>query len=335
MFKRKTLKRVAHQRHRNGADCQDRFFTRLASLSPIMDDFYSDPTNHQRLILEEPLLCCTILMISSRYYHPPGPGGTVRADHIHSRLWRHIEHLIQRITFGSEKYSIAKSRTLGSIQALLLITDWHPRSLHFPPENDGWDAGLAPSIDDSFTPQDRNSEASKRWREDVFEPAKRSDRLSWMLVGLATTLAHELGVFKPVDEMDNTESSAVHNSKTRIKKLLYLYGTQLSLRLGCTGIFPQEALQDVASMTVSTEVSGQYPVAGTQLMLSKWIDITRLLATVADMLFASRSATKQMLRGTRYLSLLHHFQPLLDSWHRAYLQLSEQSPKFLPHINTS
>ncbi|KIX05976.1 uncharacterized protein Z518_03950 [Rhinocladiella mackenziei CBS 650.93] len=298
------------------------FFTRLSSLSPVVDSFYADHANHRRLILEEPLLCCTLLMISSRYHHPPGPGGAVRADFIHARLWRHIEYLVQRITFGSEKYSIAKSRTLGSIQALLLITDWHPRSLHFPPENDGWDASLAPAVDDTFTPQDRDTEAGKRWREDVFEPAKRSDRLSWMLVGLATTLAHELGVFRPADEVHNTESIAARSSKSRIRRLLYLYATQLSLRLGCTSVFPQEALQDIAQTSLSSDLPTRPPHRDRELMLSKWIDITKLLTTVTDMFFASRSVTKQILRSTRYISLLDHFQPLLDSWYRGFTQMS-------------
>ncbi|KAL2393364.1 Transcription factor hmgR [Exophiala dermatitidis] len=297
------------------------FFTKLSPLSPVMDGFNADPASHRRLILEEPLLCCTVLMVSSRHHYPSGPGGAVRADFIHARLWRHIEHLVQRITFGSEKYSMAKSRTLGSIQALLLITEWHPRSLHFPPENDGWDASLAPTVDDSFTPQDDNSEASKRWREDVFEPAKRSDRLSWMLVGMATTLAHELGIFRPTDDMDIVESSAVRSSKLRIRRLLYLYATQLSLRLGCTSIFPQDALQDIAQPPAAEMTTMSQVHRDGELMLSKWIDITRLMTTVADMFFANRSTTKQILRSTRYVNLLNHFQPMLDSWYNSYLQM--------------
>jgi hypothetical protein len=259
-------------------------------------------------------------MISSRFHRPPGRGGTVRGDYIHARVWRHIEHLVQRITFGSEKYSIAKSRTLGSVQALLLITEWHPRSLHFPPENDGWDASLAPAVDDTFTSQARTTEASRRWREDVFEPAKRSDRLSWMLVGLATTLAHELGVFKSDDEECSTEPVAARISKLHIRRLLYLYGTQLSLRLGCTSIFPQGATLETVHMPAPGSLTS--PQNEKELLLSKWIDITKLLATVADIFFASKAATRQILRGTRYINLIDHMQPLLDSWYKDYSQMS-------------
>jgi len=165
------------------------FSKNLSVLSPILHQEVNDFSYHKRLVVEEPLLCCTIIMITSRHYTLPGLGGASRAGFIHMRMWKHIEHLVQRIIFGTEKYSIAKTRSLGSIQALLLMTEWHPRSLHFPPENDGWDASLAPSADDVYAPRDpRNDHDSQRWREDVFEPAKRSDRLSWMLLGIAVTL---------------------------------------------------------------------------------------------------------------------------------------------------
>lgn len=238
----------------------------------------------------------------------------MRADFIHSRLWRHIEHLLQRILLGAEKYSVAKSRTLGSIQALLLITDWHPRAVHFPPDNDGWDASLAPSVDDAYTPQPMTNEATRRWRDDVFEPAKRSDRLSWMLIGMATTLAHELGVFKPHEDEHETESHTA-GTRERIRKLLYLYTAQLSLRLGCTNIFPQEALLDVTSSPQSRKALES---RSDELMLSRWIEITKLLSAAADMFFGSPSTTKKLLRGTRYLTLLNHFKPMLDAWYQDF-----------------
>jgi hypothetical protein len=272
-----------------------------------------------QLVLHEPLLCCTILMIASRHLPTPGPAGATRSAFIHSRLWRHIEHLVQRITFGSEKYSSAKSRTLSSIHALLLIIEWHPRLLHFPPENDGWDASLAAMVDDSAQPQTRKGEAARRWREDVFEPAKRSDRLSWMLVGLAITLAHELGVFDAVDyDAEPTTQLSTSNTKARIQRLLYLYSHQLSLRLGCPNMFPQGdhlILQPHPATALSLV---DQPTRDREILLSKWIEITKLLATATHMFFPSKSAVKTMLRSYRYVGLIDHFQPLLARWHEDF-----------------
>lgn len=183
-------------------------------------------------------------MISSRYHILPGSGGLSRADYIHIRVWKHCEHLILRIAFGAEKYSKAKTRTLGSIQALLLMTEWQPRSLHFPPDGDGWDASLAPSIDDTFGIPHRGEDVNlARWREEVFEPAKRSDRMSWMMIGLAVSLAHELGVYVGDTEDVDPGSRDPPSVRLRIRRLLFLYVNQLASRLGCTSILPHSNSQ--------------------------------------------------------------------------------------------
>ncbi|EMD00514.1 hypothetical protein BAUCODRAFT_144175 [Baudoinia panamericana UAMH 10762] len=297
------------------------FFKHLAPLTPITDTLSADQDTHKLLILHEPLLCCTILMIASRQCDLPGSAGATRSTFIHARLWRHIEHLVQRITFGSEKYSTAKTRTLGSIQALLLIIEWHPRLLHFPPENDGWDAGLAPDMDDSFEPQDRRSDASRRWREEVFEPAKRSDRLSWMLVGLAITLAHELGVFDSSDDPPSTSTQIeIHRQKRRIRKLLYFYSTQLSLRLGCTNVYPQGDHSSFSSSPPTTSSVQEQAAYDRERLLASWIDITRLLSTATQMI-SSKPTTKRMLRSGQYVNLLEHYQPLLAKWHSDFMSV--------------
>lgn len=167
------------------------FGKNLSHLSPVLHPTTLHRENHERLIKEEPLLCCTLLMISSRYHTLPSYHTSSRAEYIHMRTWKYCEQLIQRILFGAEKYSTARTRTFGSILALLLIVEWHPRAVRFPPESDGWDHDLAPCVDDTFgNPQGGPDCNSIRWREEVFEPAKRSDRMSWSLVGLAITLAH-------------------------------------------------------------------------------------------------------------------------------------------------
>lgn len=269
-------------------------------------------------------------MISSRVMPAHGRSGKTRSSFIHTRLWRHIEHLVQRITFGAEKYSSAKSRTLGSIQALLLITEWHPRLLHFPPENDGWDAGLAATVDDGFQPQERNRESAQRWREDVFEPAKRSDRLSWTLVGLAITLGHELGVFDPHQDgsMSSHDAESAQRARDQIRKLLFLYSQQLSLRLGCPNMFPQG--DSYVEQSIDMPDSAHFGAAARDrnLLLSKWIDMSKLLATATHMFFSNKTTIKTILRGYHYVNLLEHFQPLLDRWRSSFEHTSFPSEFF-------
>ena len=295
----------------------------MSSLSPVLDSFYSHHENHKALVYGEPLLCCTLLMISSRYHVLPGPGGASRAQWIHQRLWKHCEHLIQRITFGQEKYSVARSRTVSSIESLLLITEWHPRALHFPPENDGWDSALAPNADDTYGSAKRSEDTHLiRWREEVFEPAKRSDRMSWMLLGLATTLAHELGVFDNPEEAeldsDSLRSSSVLlTSKLRMRRLLFVYVNQLASRLGCTSLLSQTVSQSIA-YTPDRSESLDNAEKDRQALITLWIEITKLLKTATEMFFPSKSFTRQLLKSGRYINLLEHFQPLLAQWHTSF-----------------
>lgn len=301
------------------------FFQHLAPLSPVVDSLYADHRSHDRLILDEPLLCCTILLISSRHHALPGLGGATRSSFIHARLWKHIEHLVQRITFGSEKYSSAKSRTLGSIQALLLLVDWNPRALHFPPENDGWDTSLVLVLDAPDQPaRSRASDATQRWREDIFEPSKRSDRLSWMLAGLATTLAHELGIFDDSSTASSYRDLASHVHRLHIRRLLYLYTSQLSLRLGCTNIFPESSRQGITSPPPGGDVPETQEKFMREMLLTQWVEITKLLTAATHMFFANTHTTKQLLASFRYVSLLEHYSMLLDKWHRDFTSVVKE-----------
>ncbi|EEU34204.1 uncharacterized protein NECHADRAFT_49898 [Fusarium vanettenii 77-13-4] len=299
----------------------DLFFQNLSFLSPILDTFFADHKNHKHLIIEEPLLCCTLLMISSRYHILPGYDGPSRADFIHMRLWKYCEHLINRITFGAEKYCTARTRTLCSIQALLLITEWHPRAVRFPPESDGWDHGLAPGVDDSYGhPHGVINPNAIRWREEVFEPAKRSDRMSWSLVGLATTLAHELGVFQDTGDEIGDSTTGSQPSRALIQRLLFLYIHQLTLRLGCTSIFPQ-TLQLATYLPPAASTPERRFYYDREVMLSQYIGITKLLKTATDTFFPSKRMARQVIRSGRYLTLLGHFTPLLDSWYKEFTDL--------------
>lgn len=286
------------------------FLQNLACLSPISSFISSIDSMHQRLIQEEPLLCCAILMISSRYHVLPGPGAASRADLIHMRLWKQCEALIARLTFGQERYSDRKLRSIGSVQALLLLTEWHARSLHFPPEHDGWDASyIAGSLDDQHR-KDRGNTGPIRWKQEVSEPAKRSDRMSWMLVGLATSLAHELGVF---EDPESEDYSQVFSCETQIRtqRLLFVYVNQLSLRINRTSSLPQNLNLDLTpAMREHADVS----IRERDSYISQFIEITKLRRATTEVLFASKAATRQIMRSGRHVSLLEHFQPLFDLW---------------------
>jgi hypothetical protein len=305
----------------------DLFFKNCSPLSPILSDFYSHHSNHYTLIALDPFLCVTILMVSSRYNILPGVGGASRGYFVHDRLWEQCQRFIMKIMLGQVKTSKAQTRTIGSIEALLLLSEWHPRALHFPTASDGWDCELMVGVNNHTAEGIKILEGdstSNRWLEDVIEPAKRSDRMSWMLMGCALSMSQELGLFEDNSNIDKDQISYPNFStefiilrRIRVRKLLYVFIEQLSWRLGCTSMIPQSlnhALMEKIPVDSATGAVEQW-----QSFMSAWVELTKLARSVSDTVYPSSSYTRNLLRTGRYIGLLEHFQPLLTSWRKKYL----------------
>lgn len=318
------------------ADSCFSFFQNLSPLSPILTNFYANHQNHRLLVTHESVLCCTILMISSRYHVLPGIGGASRSFFIHHRLWQHCQNLIMRVILGQEKSSTrSNTRTVGTIEALLLMSEWHPRSLHFPPESDGWDSDLTvKSADGDREASSDDDRSSNRWLEDVIEPARRSDRMSWMLLGSALSLAHELGIFETEERgisisPSNAEDEALIEQnklrKRRVQQLLYVYINQLSARIGCMSLMPQSLNHAIAGGLWAPDVTGEKPRDEWQTFMESWMDLTKLTRSVNDMFFPSASFARQQWHSGRYIGLLDHFRPLLRQWKARHLDAQGRS----------
>ncbi|KAL0940240.1 uncharacterized protein CTRU02_203003 [Colletotrichum truncatum] len=292
------------------------FFKHLSPLSPVLINQYSHHEAHTSLICQESMLCCTILMISSRFFMLPGAGGVSRSHLIHNRLWQFCESLIKRIILGQEKVSTAKMRIIGTIESLLLISDWHPRAVHFPPDTEGWDAAL---VDTEYDRQNRkrtnDEEPLLRWRKDVFEPAKRASRMSWMLLGLATNLAHELGIMSNDHTVLSTLDSASRR-RFRAQKLLYTYMTQTATRLGYHSVFP-ESTTIAASRSFMRDVSDESQLSWNAYM-DAYLELTRLSKVASSMFFQSITHLQNVLQNDNYPDLLEHFLESLSNWNKTF-----------------
>lgn len=137
--------------------------------------------------------------------------------------------------------------------SLLLLSEFHPRSMHFPPGDDVDE--IFASSDGDMTideTQGRNSVENStfaRW----IEPALRSDRMCWSLVGTAYILAYELGIFgnyadgtRPLDGGIKSRPGHFDNRQraNRIERLLYIYVNQTSGRLGFPSAFSYNFIGD-------------------------------------------------------------------------------------------
>jgi hypothetical protein len=56
-----------------------------------------------------------------------------------------------------------------------------------------------------------------------------------------------------------------------------------------------------------------------QSFMSAWVELTKLARSISDTIYPNTATTRSLLRTGRYIGLLEHFQPLLVSWRKKYL----------------
>lgn len=319
------------------------YYEHLAPLSPIVVPDYSHPSTHRTLLTDEPVLAVTLLTTASRHMKPKGDGAYTRSFYIHDRLWSYLRGMIERLFWGQEKFgghprafdfatSSAKMnqkgnlRSLGTVEALLLLTDWHPRNLHFPPGDDenallDLDAhghsrsDRDPDIDGenmagrSSTNTGEGRLAFHKW----LEPAWRSDRMSWMLLSTAQALAFELGVFDQKSETKAaSESTAEQTRKRRLRRLILVYITQSSGRLGIPSMLPlPQWTNDIQPTSMADANFGDSDI---DRMHDCWIGISKIMYQSNQLLFASNEQTSELIRSGRYRDQIDRFQPFLREW---------------------
>lgn len=130
------------------------YYEYLSPLTPISPPTFRNPGTHPTLLSEEPILTVTLLTIASRYRRMPGPGGHCRSHAIHEQLWTYLRGMIERCLWGQEAFGggfcgsgalegdqssstapwrgLRKGslRTLGTVESLMILTEWHPRYVH-------------------------------------------------------------------------------------------------------------------------------------------------------------------------------------------------------------
>ncbi|KJK68591.1 Zn2-Cys6 binuclear cluster domain protein [Aspergillus parasiticus SU-1] len=325
------------------------YYKHLAHLSPIVIPDFSHHSTHRTLLTDEPVLAVTILTTASRHMKPKGDGAYTRSFYIHDRLWSYLRGMIERLFWGQEKFGgdsmgISKPRSfdlaptsakvnlkgnlrsLGTIEALLVLTDWHPRNLHFPPGDDentlldldaqGQTRPEKDSEMDSDNILNRNPNASAEGRlafQKWLEPAWRSDRMSWMLLSTAQALAFELGVFdQKNDAKAASENPAEHTRKRRLRRLILVYNTQSSGRIGIPSMLPlPQYANDIQPTNVANVKGGD---ANIDKMHDCWIGITKIMYQSNQLLFASNEQTSELIRSGRYRDQIDRFQPFLREW---------------------
>lgn len=141
-------------------------------------------------LAEYPILFCAILTVSARY-HPfdtlgldNGEDG-MRHIEVHDKLWVYCQKLISQTIWAE-----ASTRSIGTVLAFIIFTEWNPRSIHYK-----WsDYANDPELNNVNARGSKN--ISTRKDEEGLTGVgaiRRSDRMSWMLTGSAVRLAQDMG----------------------------------------------------------------------------------------------------------------------------------------------
>ncbi|OJJ77193.1 hypothetical protein ASPBRDRAFT_190523 [Aspergillus brasiliensis CBS 101740] len=325
------------------------YYEHLAPLSPIVIPDFSHPSTHRTLLTDEPVLAVTILTTASRHMKPKGDGAYTRAFYIHDRLWSYLRGMIERLFWGQEKFGgngvgisgprsfdLAPTsskvshkgnlRSLGTIEALLILTDWHPRNLHFPPGDDEnalldldaqtqsrYEKELEAEVDNTANRVPNSAAEGRLAFQKWLEPAWRSDRMSWMLLSTAQALAFELGVFdQKSDAKAAGESPSEQTRKRRLRRLILVYITQSSGRLGIPSMLPLPQWTNDIQPTSATAAKGADTIV--DRMHDCWIGISKIMYQSNQLLFASSEQTSELIRSGRYRDQIDRFQPFLREW---------------------
>lgn len=310
---------------------------------------FSHPSTHRSLLTDEPVLAVTLLTTASRHMKPKGDGAYSRAFYIHDRLWTYLRGMIERVFWGQDKFGWSGTginkprsfdpflssgkvnlkgnlRALGTIEALLILTDWHPRNLHFPPGDDEdtlldmdaqaqsrFDRDMEHDHDQTFNRAVTTAAEGKLAFQKWLEPAWRSDRMSWMLLSTAQALSFELGVFdEKIDAKAASETPSEQKRKKRLRRLILVYISQSSGRLGIPSMLPlPQWANDIEPVALTGGMDGD---ASIDKMHDCWIGISKIMYQSNQLLFASNEQTSELIRSGRYRYQIDRFLPSLSEW---------------------
>lgn len=297
------------------------FFEQLHPFYP----FIPEEMHTTEALAQMPILLVVILTISSRYCKFAEKGtkyfiSLSRGSQIHSNLWDYCQQLISQTVWAE-----ASTRSIGTVYSFLLISEWNPRAIHWRfndyansprpiPTSSAGSTPLAtpdlnePSKTGSSNSSSNTQEPNKKGTlpqafyppklpgDNGFDASKRSDRMSWLLIGTAIRLAQDIGVM----ESDSNVYVATHLSET-----------VLALRLGRRPMLSSSGEDEFLNLEFT-------PFQQAKLAILK------IMSLAHETLYLSRKNTRELLQGGRFLAFLNLFGPHLNNWENVYRPLFDE-----------
>ncbi|ODQ67132.1 hypothetical protein NADFUDRAFT_8248, partial [Nadsonia fulvescens var. elongata DSM 6958] len=278
-------------------------------------------------LTEYPILLAAIVTISSRYYKPPltskekevsssafdkvhSTNFKLRMEQIHNKIWLYSQRLISQSIWAE-----ASTRSIGTVFAFLLFSEWNPRAIHWRYSDYANHSGATPfNSDNSSTPDQSQTPASAALNAvpisydysasstftqstlattgyNGLEASKRSDRMAWMMIGTAIRLAQDINFLE---------------THPKVFIACHLSDVVLALRVGRRSMLARSLSEQIPrGMKFKRYEKAQ-------------IGLLQIMSLAHETLYGSRETTRELLKGGKYLLFLSMFTPHLNNWEDRY-----------------
>ncbi|ANZ74338.1 BA75_00534T0 [Komagataella pastoris] len=287
-----------------------------------------------------PILLCAILTISARYHKLDENDDASSSNNIqvHEQLWVYCQRLISQTVWAE-----ASTRSIGTVFAFLLFTEWNPRAIHWRwSDYANSDTGeLAPLKEVVLAAEEGGSVTG-------LDAMRRSDRMAWMLIGSSVRLAQDMGFV----EHDSGVFLATHiaeiNTAMNINRRSMLTSSLHEIDIldhdSQDPSFENEPLDLVVIKEKQTRNMlnsddgrpNSQPVTNhlkfTKMQMAK-LELLQITSICYESLYG-KDPKFSGLDKHQNLALLDILSPLLESWYRRYHRLLiPSSPSYLAHNN--
>ena len=227
--------------------------------------------------------------------------------------------------------------------------------MHFPPR-DGDDEILDPVKEENGDlsgdkPVNGGEPTIATWSE----PALRSDRMCWSLIGQSYVLAFELGIFGTYyEEVPSFDGRVNREAVTpeyrrradRIERVLYTFIVQASGRFGLPSMyadlnrFSLDKIHNGSPSGINSHtyfesshgidndpyflVQSSLPYESVDKTQLLWVELMTIMKLCNDELFTTKDQTGSLVDNGNYVHALQKLTPRLHSWYQRFEQLESK-----------
>lgn len=298
------------------------FFTTMHPYFPHIPNFLHKP----QVLAGYPILLCAILTIASRYHSlddtpnkvtTGNVDGVPRNIEIHDKLWLYVQRLISQTVWAE-----ASTRSIGTIFAFLLLTEWNPRAIHWR-----WsDYANIPEDDNSITQLEQSSNTNNEQTLAGLGAMRRSYRMGWMLIGSAVRLAQDMG-FMDVSPKTflATHTSEINGVMNISRRSMLSYSlSEVEIEDDSNNMSDDDNDEQIIDMSEEEirEKSSE-PLKFNFKQRAK-IELLQIMSLSHESLYGHKAHLGN-LSQRQNLAVLNIISPLINGWERKYKSLLRPS----------